>query len=149
MVNIITDFDGSWSSENAGFAAVIEELGITIQYSSPDRYITKVKQENAVRVVEMGMKVIMINNGLPLSWWQKAAESAILARNLWPTQLSIKSKADYGASPLELITEGRMVLLSWMLYRYPHGTSRHTKVFHTKCRLLQLSFILKFVQYSY
>ena len=54
------------------------------------------------------MKVIMINNGLPLSWWQKASESAILAQNLWPTQRSIKSKAGDGASPLELITEGRV-----------------------------------------
>ena len=36
-----------------------------------------------------------------------------------------------------------------MLYRYPNGTSRHTKVFHTNCRLLQLNFILKFIQYSY
>ena len=107
MVNIITDFDGSWSSENVDFAAVIEELGITIQYSSPDRHVTKIKQENAVRVVEMAMKVIMITHGLPLSWWQKAADSAITVRNLWPTQRSIKSKAGDGASPLELITCGR------------------------------------------
>ena len=53
------------------------------------------------------MKVIMITHGLPLSWWQKAADSAITVRNLWPTQRSIKSKAGDGASPLELITSGR------------------------------------------
>ena len=36
-----------------------------------------------------------------------------------------------------------------MLYRYPHGAPRGKKVLHTNCRLLQLDFILKFIQYSY
>ena len=31
-----------------------------------------------------------------------------------------------------------------MLYRYPHGKSRHTKGFYTNCRLLELNYILNF-----
>ena len=80
---------------------------------------------------------------------EAAAEKAAAAATSEPTGVTRSCNSRFRSIPLRKSRIRAPWDVFCMLYRYPQGTLRYTKVFHTNCRFLQLDFILKFIQYSY
>ena len=69
----------------------VKYMGIVPKYSSPDDKRTNAHAETSVRIIEMGTKAIMMEKGLPIEWWQEAADQAAELRNLHPSSRNMIS----------------------------------------------------------
>eukprot|EP01050_Picozoa_sp_SAG11_P021549 SAG11_NODE_3858_length_2188_cov_9.069890_2_plen_165_part_00 len=99
--------DGSNGDTNAEMIAVTEDLGIKFLLTSPDRMVTKMSQENMVRIFEMALKSTMIHQNSPIWQWAMIGQSVIDVKNLLQVVGRIVTSDGDAPCAMELITRER------------------------------------------
>jgi hypothetical protein len=77
-------------------------------YNDPSREQSKSEAELAVKALELRCKRIMLEMNLPITWWRKAYDYAILIANLYPLSRNVKSRDGDTIRPLEELSAGRL-----------------------------------------
>ena len=105
---LILDSAGEWDHDATDFRERMQRLGVEVVWTSPDDKRAHARGENTMRQIEMSMKAIMLENSLPIEWWEDALRQAIILRNLVPASKNVKSGDGDAIRPLEQLSGGRI-----------------------------------------
>ena len=109
MISVLKlDNAGEWSKDSEKWQAIKRRLGIDCVYSCPDRKESAAHAERSVGIVEVVIKSMIFQAGLPPSYWQYAADLAEFILNRFPvTSQSVSVPMDGDRSrPIENYTSG-------------------------------------------
>ena len=102
--------DGSWREDNADWDSHIrKQLGVEVEYISPDRHEQAGGAERACGMIECITKSLLMQNNLGPDWWTRVANDAAFLVNRFPPVSSDSSVSLDGDRfrPLELFTDGK------------------------------------------
>ena len=121
--HIKTDHDGAWDDDNAEYQAMIKELGIKMEYISPDRHEENGRAEKACDIVECIVKSLLMQNNLSPLWWTRALADAEFLLNRFPLlSLDVNTPLDHDRwRPIEIFTD--RAFISDYFYSFTHECS--------------------------
>lgn len=106
---IKTDDAGEWGILTEAWHKTMSDRGVESIYSSPDRKEEASYAERACGIVEVVIKSLLMQQNLPPSWWQYAADQASFLLNRFPVQSQDGAMPVDGdlMRPLQILTRGR------------------------------------------
>ena len=106
MSIICLDNAGEWALKTKKWQEMCDGTGIQCIYSCPDRKESSARPERAVGIVEIIAKALLMQNNLPVYWWENCVNSAVFLLNRFPTSsLSAMGAIDGDrVRPLEMFT---------------------------------------------
>ena len=102
------DKAGEWGINNKAWRAMMADLGVNPEYSSPDDKRSASHAENAIKQIEVVAKSILLENNLPYSFIELAVNQGVMLRNLYPLSRNVSSKDGDTIRPLEEISNGQI-----------------------------------------
>ena len=87
---------------------LLKDVGVIPYYSSPHDKRSAAHAENAVKIIEMRAKCIMMERMLPLEYWEEAVDAAIYISNVVALARDVKSTDGDAPRPIERISFGRV-----------------------------------------
>ena len=102
------DKAGEWGINNKAWNAMISDLGVRPEYTSPDDKRSASHAENAVKQIEVVAKSILLENSLPYCFIEFAVNQGVMLRNLYPLARNVSSQDGDTIRPLEEISNGQI-----------------------------------------
>jgi site-specific DNA-cytosine methylase len=103
---VCLDNAGEWALKTERWKELGEKKGIHFYYSCPDRKESSARPERSVGIVEIVTKALLMQNNLPVWWWEFCLIAAVFLLNRFPTtNLSAMGSIDGDrVRPLEMFT---------------------------------------------
>ena len=108
MSEINLDLAGEQSDVNREFQGMVSEEGVVVGYSSPHDKRSAAHAENAVKIIEMRTKCIMMDKMVPVEYWEECVNAATFITNVVARTRDIVSTDGDTVRPMERITLGRV-----------------------------------------
>jgi site-specific DNA-cytosine methylase len=127
MSIICLDNAGEWAHNTANWQRMCERKGVQPLYSCPDRKESAANAERSVGIIEIVTKALLMQNNLPVYWWEACANSGVFLLNRFPTSTMAATNSIDGdrVRPLELFSRfhySRRQIDRELSYYLPPGT---------------------------
>jgi hypothetical protein len=121
------DNAGEWALKTEKWKSMAEDKGITLIYSCPDRKESASRAERSVGIIEIVTKALLMQNNLPVQWWEDCSNSGVFLLNRFPTTTLAATNSVDGdrVRPLELFSRfhySRRQIDRELSYYLPPGT---------------------------